>query len=195
MRYYLDTEFYERGADHPLQLISIALVSEDGREFYAETVIDRASLSPWLKLHVVPQLSTDGEAREAIRRKLLAFVGPDAKPEFWAYFADYDWVVFCQLFGTMMDLPGNFPMYCNDLKQEMRVLKVRREELPEQKESDHHALHDARWCKAVGEFLIERSEEGKQAAARREVEELKRRLLDVLFEEVRVAEGRKRETP
>ncbi len=39
--------------------------------------------------------------------------------EFNAYFADYDWVVFCSLFGTMMDLPKGFPMYCRDLKQEI----------------------------------------------------------------------------
>jgi len=38
-------------------------------------------------------------------------------PEFYAYFADYDWVVFCWLFGKMMDLPKGFPKYCNDLKQ------------------------------------------------------------------------------
>lgn len=39
------------------------------------------------------------------------------KPEFYAYFADYDWVVFCWLFGRMLDLPKNFPYYCRDLKQ------------------------------------------------------------------------------
>lgn len=39
------------------------------------------------------------------------------QPEFYAYYADYDWVVFCSLFGTMMDLPKGFPMYCKDLKQ------------------------------------------------------------------------------
>lgn len=39
------------------------------------------------------------------------------KPEFYAYYADYDWVVFCWLFGKMIDLPKSFPMYCNDLKQ------------------------------------------------------------------------------
>lgn len=40
-----------------------------------------------------------------------------AQPEFYAYFADYDWVLFCTLFGTMMDLPKGFPQYCRDLKQ------------------------------------------------------------------------------
>jgi hypothetical protein len=39
------------------------------------------------------------------------------KPEFYAYYADYDWVVFCSLFGRMIDLPPGFPMYCRDLKQ------------------------------------------------------------------------------
>jgi hypothetical protein len=37
--------------------------------------------------------------------------------EFYAYYADYDWVVFCTLFGKMINLPTGFPMYCKDLKQ------------------------------------------------------------------------------
>lgn len=37
--------------------------------------------------------------------------------EFYAYYADYDWVVFCSLYGRMIDLPKGFPMYCKDLKQ------------------------------------------------------------------------------
>lgn len=37
--------------------------------------------------------------------------------EFYGYFADYDWVAFCWLFGKMIDLPNGFPNYCHDLKQ------------------------------------------------------------------------------
>lgn len=37
--------------------------------------------------------------------------------EFYGYYSDYDWVVFCWLFGRMIDLPKSFPMYCIDLKQ------------------------------------------------------------------------------
>lgn len=40
-------------------------------------------------------------------------------PTFYAYYADYDWVLFCTLFGAMVDLPTGFPMYCIDLKQEL----------------------------------------------------------------------------
>ncbi|MBC7845545.1 MAG: 3'-5' exoribonuclease [Flavobacterium sp.] len=45
------------------------------------------------------------------------FTYPPTNPEFYAYYADYDWVVFCWLFGKMIDLPKGFPMYCKDLKQ------------------------------------------------------------------------------
>ena len=38
-------------------------------------------------------------------------------PEFYGYYADYDWVVFCWLFGKMIDLPSGFPYYCKDLIQ------------------------------------------------------------------------------
>ncbi len=46
--------------------------------------------------------------------------------QFYGYYADYDWVVFCWLFGNMMKLPKGFPMYCIDLKQ---MLDVKCEEL------------------------------------------------------------------
>lgn len=39
------------------------------------------------------------------------------QPEFWGYYGDYDWVVFCSLFGKMINLPQGFPMYLRDLKQ------------------------------------------------------------------------------
>ena len=40
-----------------------------------------------------------------------------SEPQFYGYYADYDWVAFCWLFGKMIDLPKGFPMYCIDLKQ------------------------------------------------------------------------------
>lgn len=41
------------------------------------------------------------------------------QPKFYGYYSDYDWVLFCSLFGKMMDLPKGFPMYCLDLKQSL----------------------------------------------------------------------------
>ena len=96
--------------------------------------------------------------------------------EFYAYYADYDWVVFCWLFGNMMDLPKGFPMYCKDLKQMMdeisktpdglyaiknqegyRMIELK-EKLSDSKyypeqENEHSAIDDARWNKKLYEFL------------------------------------------
>jgi len=87
--------------------------------------------------------------------------------EFYAYYADYDWVVFCQLFGKMIDLPNGFPKYCNDLKQLLESKRIiygnetpnrywvkleEHSQYPKQ-ENKHNALSDARWNKKLYEFL------------------------------------------
>lgn len=95
-----------------------------------------------------------------------------SKPTFYAYYADYDWVVFCWLFGRMIDLPKGFPMYCRDLKQMMdeaveHVTGVKKEsdrfdkelakvkEMPTypQNESEHSAVYDAKWNEELHKFL------------------------------------------
>lgn len=92
--------------------------------------------------------------RNEIRDRILEFCPVDkyGEPEFWGYFADYDWVVFCQLFGTMAQLPKGFPMYCRDIKQwadqlgNIRIPKAQEVEI-------HQALVDAVWIKSAYEFL------------------------------------------
>ena len=79
------------------------------------------------------------------------------KPEFWGYYADYDWVVFCWLFGSMMDLPKGWPMYCRDIKQFCDDIGNPR--LPEQGKGEHHALSDAKWNKQAYDFLLAKSKE------------------------------------
>lgn len=154
MKYFLDTEFIE-GFRKPLfgkkrhfiDLISIAIVREDGEVYEAicsEYNFNEAS--PWVKENVIVPLydktvkefakqfnylhnfhQVYGKTREEIRSEILAFLGCEPSfsggwhvlegIEFYGYYADYDWVLFCSLFGTMMDLPSGMPMYCRDLKQ------------------------------------------------------------------------------
>jgi hypothetical protein len=161
MRYVFDTEFWERGNEYPIIPISIGIVAEDGREFYAvNTQAPWAAIkreSPWLEENVVPFLADEPAYLTIpadIARLITKFVGIDPDPEFWAYFADYDWVVFCQLFGTMITLPKNFPMYCLDVKQLMKDLGVKRVELPDQDGIEHNALSDARWTKQCLDYLL-----------------------------------------
>lgn len=92
-------------------------------------------------------------SRNEIRDKVLEFCSVEkyGKPEFWGYFADYDWVAFCQLFGAMIQLPKGFPMYCRDVKQWADQLGDIR--IPKPDVEMHHALIDAEWVKEAHAFL------------------------------------------
>lgn len=170
MKFWFDTEFIEDGKT--IDLLSIGIVSEDGRELYLQSLeANLYAAREWVRENVFPHLNhvafwfTDAKfmvsqhktyikhdwcIREVLRAKILEFIGKDV-PEFWGYYADYDWVVLCQLFGTMMDLPKGWPMYCRDIKQWCDQLG--NPHLPEQGKGEHNALADARWNKTAWEFL------------------------------------------
>lgn len=145
MRYWFDTEFIEDG--RTIDLISIGIVAEDGREYYAECEeCDLSRAVPWVQENVLPHLTGVKTPRATIADQIVAFVRE--APEFWAYYADYDWVALCQLFGRMIDLPKGWPMFCRDLKQDTGAFR-----LPKQETTEHHALADARWTRTAWEFL------------------------------------------
>ena len=159
MRYFIDTEFSERGPAHPILLISLALVAEDGREFYAiHSEVSADDCNEWVQANVLPHLDLgDGWDRrcalDEMAEQIKQFCDPDkyGKPEFQGYYADYDWVVFCQIFGAMVDLPKGWPRYCNDIKQ--FAVSLGNPALPKQFSTEHNALCDARWNKQAWEFL------------------------------------------
>lgn len=169
MKYFFDTEFIEDGKT--IDLLSIGMVCEDGRELYLEnSEADLNKASDWVRENVFSHMrwSLDVQRpRVSIARAVYGFVTQDEyppssgfrtapwpaaipKPEFWAYYADYDWVVFCQLFGRMIDLPDGFPQYCRDFKQVLDqypsfTLDKTRNVFAY--EVEHNALDDARWLK------------------------------------------------
>lgn len=153
MRYWFDTEFIE-AQDH-LQLISIGLVSEDGRELYRESAdVNWSKANPWVLANVKPLLSGKTDSRRAIRDAVEAFVGDDESPEFWGYCSAYDWVLMCWLFGTMMELPYSFPYFCNDLAQLKRTIEG---EIIPSPDGAHNALTDARWTRDAWAALVNRN--------------------------------------
>jgi hypothetical protein len=108
VKYWIDTEFIER--PYSIDLISIALVAADGREFYAESSeVDWTKASRWTLQTVRPQLDGTGMTREEIGYAVRLFTDKDEHPVFWGYFPAYDWVVFSWLFGGMNDLSFRFP--------------------------------------------------------------------------------------
>jgi hypothetical protein len=154
MRFFFDTEFFEDG--WTIDLISIGIVAEDGREYYAEnTEFVRVKASAWVEENVFPHLKcfqgdfSFHKNRATIAKEILGFVGRE-KPEFWAYYSAYDWVALCQLYGQMIDLPKGWPMWCRDIKQ--LCMSVGNPKL-EKVAGEHNALVDARWNMAMWEKL------------------------------------------
>lgn len=249
MKYYIDTEFIEGtqkkrvlGIELPryfdskntIDLISIGIVSEDGREYYAiskdfnlEEAWNRYDLKSdidnggykkvyWIRDNVLKPIwrelgylegatkeefvefnyktlksliNRHGKTNKEIVQEVIEFtkvevdeyskVPADKDIQFYGYYADYDWVVFCWIFGKMIDLPSGFPYYCIDLKQtldekqeqwtfleeayrlkyamenKLFSTEIRLKDLsnyPKQT-NEHSSIHDARWIKQLHEFL------------------------------------------
>ena len=234
MNYYIDTEFLEGTQKNgqpwfnfwlgpkpktkpTIDLISIGIVAEDGREYYAiskdfnlREAWDRFDLKPdidnggmkkvyWIRENVLKPIFNDwnkysyhkfnyknfrymlnmiGKSNHQIAEEVKEFtlevprIQKHGNPKFYAYFADYDWVAFCWLFGKMNNLPNGFPKYCIDLKQEIdRIIKKswkdvemstwghtgieNIERLPNypKQTNEHNALADAKWNKELHEFI------------------------------------------
>ena len=152
-KYWIDTEFIAR--PYTIDLISIGLVAEDGREFYAESnEVDWSKASLWTLENVRPQLDGKGMRREEIGYAVRQFTNGDEHPAFWGYFPAYDWVAFNWLFGSMDELPFHYPQLCLDIKQ--WAIELGDPELPHQLGARHHALLDARWTRDAWAFLARR---------------------------------------
>jgi 3' exoribonuclease, RNase T-like len=164
MKYFLDTEFIEDGKT--IDLISIGIACEDGREFYrCSTECGLTKADDWVRQNVLVHLPRYSDAawanRATIKAQLIEFIHDDmmygTNVQFWAYYADYDWIALCQLFGRMIDLPSRMPMYCNDIKQMYESLggkeKVGHLKPPDPVDA-HDALSDAKWNKQFYDALV-----------------------------------------
>lgn len=168
---FLISKFGKTNKEIAEEIISFVYPLEQWKELHKGSYIDRNSLCL-------------GVGTFATIEELLQYSVPQIeKPKFFAYYADYDWVAFCWLFGKMIDLPKGFPMYCNDLKQTLDEktklltnakgkIELVSEVIPEHgcamsaefnsikdiggypsQENEHNALADARWNKKLHEFL------------------------------------------
>jgi hypothetical protein len=143
-RLWFDTEFIDDG--RTIGLLSIGVIREDGEAYYAEPAeTDRGRAGPWVRENVLPRLTGPVLPQLEIAQQLVDFAGP--QPQWWAYFAAYDWVALCQLYGPMMNLPDGWPAYCRDVQQLADQLHLDLEaELPPASGA-HNALRDAEWTR------------------------------------------------
>lgn len=156
MRFWYDTEFIEDG--RTIELVSIGVVAEDGREYYAvSTEFDPATAVPWVRDNVLGQLPPPGDpawrTRAQVRDDLLEMLGDD--PQLWAWIGPYDHLVLVQLWGDMTALPRHIPRFTRDVKQLWEHLGRPPQE--RQPSGAHHALADARHVRVRWEALAERA--------------------------------------
>ena len=157
MRFFYDTEFIDNG--RIIDLISIGVAAEDGREYYAvSSEFDPDRAGSWVRKNVLPKLPSPSSqvwrTRRRIRDDLLEFLTADSGPvELWAWTGAYDHVVLCQLWGPMTELPRAIPRYTRELRQLWE--EAGRPTLPDRPADAHDALADARhnlakWRSIVG---------------------------------------------
>jgi len=162
MKVFFDTEF--TGLRQGTTLLSIGMVTEDNRTLYAVSCkYDRNQVDEWIRDNVMPRLylpsGADVEyidkAEWAIGLKIQDFLAPYKRVEMWSDCLAYDWVLFCQLYGGALRIPGNIYYIPFDLATLFRLKgidpDVHREEFAGIEGRKHNALHDAKVIKACYE--------------------------------------------
>lgn len=141
MRYFLDTEFNEFGGD----LISLALVCDDGRELYVATNCPKPG--NWVKENVIPIVRCAGAdpimlQPEQFGRAVALFLGGDKLPTIIADWPD-DIRYLCQALitgpGEMVSVP----------RLQFQMLRVDAYPTTLAGAVQHNALWDARALRQV----------------------------------------------
>lgn len=158
-------------------LISIGLVAEDGKTFYAELYdYDKTQVDEWIRDNVIANtsyLKESGNQETAsvsmsdyycpgstntIKTALSEWLDQWDHVEMWSDCLAYDWVLFNQLFGHAFNIPKNVYYIPFDICTLMLIKGVdpdiNREEFSNMTGDKHNALHDAKVIKACYEKLV-----------------------------------------
>lgn len=184
---------------HFIDMISVGIYAEDDRSLHLISNEYRyKDANQWVKDNVLIPLyiqTVHGDSRNQcqadnfqhifghsnnfIRQEIADFFGCQREDGVWyapegievyGYYADYDWVLLCSLFGRMIDLPKGFPMYCIDLKQMLdskadkdgyyrydnstvSLGALKNYDAYPCQQNEHNALSDAKWNRDLYNFL------------------------------------------
>lgn len=119
MKIFFDCEF--TGLRQDTTLISIGLIAEDGRSFYAQlTDYDEGQVNDWIRDNVIANLKPMTEVwnydpaccevhgnTRLVAHSLGKWLAQFDRCEMWGDCLAYDWVLFCNLFGHAFKIPEN----------------------------------------------------------------------------------------
>lgn len=130
---YFDTEF--TGLHQETTLISMGLVSDTGRKFYAEfSDYDHEQCDEWIQANVISKLlysdklftgditTSDFAMRGdkiAVSQCLSDWLAQFDSVQLVSDVSHYDFVLFCELFGGAFGLPKNVSPTCYDINQDI----------------------------------------------------------------------------
>lgn len=159
---FFDTEF--TGLHQKTTLISIGLISDCGKTFYAElTDYDQTQIDNWLRENVINNLNLSEHDNDAnlndwkikgnsddVKTGLEVWLEQFEEVEIWSDCLSYDWVLFNQIFGHAFNIPKNVYYIPFDICTLFQVkgidADISREEFSEMTEfsQKHNTLWDAR---------------------------------------------------
>lgn len=175
VKVFFDTEF--TGLHKDTTLISIGLISECGKTFYAElNDYDKSQVDEWLQENVIDKLKLNNEKwyappinnqnyiikadKEGVMEHLDMWLSQFETVEIWSDCLSYDWVLFNDLFGHAFNIPKNIYYIPFDICTLLKIKGVdpdiSREQFAEleSNEDKHNALWDAKVIKACYEKLM-----------------------------------------
>lgn len=136
MNLYFDTEF--TGLHAETTLVSIGIVAENGKKFYAEfSDYDENQCNDWIKENVLKhtvlggndmlakRLGEDNETtvvlgdKADIRYELGEWLKQFDNVQFISDVCHYDMVLLIDIFGGAFDLPKNVSAVCHDINQDI----------------------------------------------------------------------------
>lgn len=177
---FFDTEF--TGLHQNTTLISIGLISECGKTFYAELVdYDKLQIDEWLQSNVINNLVFNDDKNAKLDNidfymdsfnnyvgkcnlgklniELSKWLNQFEQVEIWSDCLSYDWVLFNQIFGHAFNIPKNVYYIPFDICTLFKVKgidpDINREEFAKMQNGSqkHNALWDAKVIKRCFELL------------------------------------------
>ena len=170
------------GLHQKTTLISIGLISECGKTFYAElTDYNKGQVDDWLEKNVIDKLCLEKpqgteEARinyrtfkkdgcmtycggmANLKHTLTDWFAQFEQVEMWSDCLSYDWVLFNSIFGDAFSIPKNVYYIPFDLSSLFKIYgydpNLSRKDFSGLNEATHNALGDAKMIKACYDKLM-----------------------------------------